>query len=100
MLDSLTKLYIMYLCINFITVSWVPVSAAGIDSIFVLGGIHAKELGLVPSGSDDNEIVIVDDNVGKDSKYSITKRELITQLDSFFEMKGVYPTHVVPSLSL
>lgn len=78
-----------------------PVSAAGIDSIFILGGIHAKELGLVPSGSDDNEtVIVVDDNVEKDSKYSITKRELITQLDSFFQEKGIYPTHVVPSLSL
>jgi ribonucleotide monophosphatase NagD (HAD superfamily) len=30
----------------------VGANAAGIDSIFVIGGIHAKDLGLKPTASD------------------------------------------------
>ena len=82
-------------------------TSAGIDSIFVLGGIHAKKLGLTPTSSDDRGgIVIVDDNDDIDpereekGKSYITKAELTTKLNAMFEDAGIFPTHVVPSLSL
>jgi len=95
-------------------------NAAGIDSIFVLGGIHAKELGLVPTGSsrDDDGVVggtvIVkeeeDDCDGdggqqrevaeKARRVVITKEKLEEKLELFFEERGIWPTHVVSSLSL
>ncbi|KAL7528873.1 hypothetical protein ACHAXR_002682 [Thalassiosira sp. AJA248-18] len=79
-------------------------NAAGIDSVFVLGGIHARELGLIPTGSEDVGIVIVDDDDdigGQDAPcITITKKELTTKLQSFFEEKNTWPSHVVPSLSL
>ncbi|KAK1734458.1 haloacid dehalogenase family hydrolase [Skeletonema marinoi] len=82
----------------------VGANAAGIDSIFVLGGIHAKELGLSATGCDGNSgIVIVDSrDPGREEegKSFVTKAELIAKLNVMFEEAGVYPTHVVPSLSL
>ena len=98
----------------------VGANAAGIDSIFVLGGIHAEELGLVPTGSSEGVgIVVVDNddvNVGSDGvdgggdvvvlnvgegKQSIVSRKVLTEkLELFFEQKGIWPTHVIPSLSL
>ncbi|KAL3784350.1 hypothetical protein HJC23_004113 [Cyclotella cryptica] len=77
-------------------------NAAGIDSIFVLGGIHAKDLGLSPTGSDGSGFVIVendDDPNISDRKY-ITKSDLILKLNQLFADRGIQPTHVVPSLSL
>lgn len=98
----------------------VGANAAGIDSIFVLGGIHAEELGLVPTGSSEGVgIVVVDNddvNVGSDGvdgggdvvvlnvgegKQSIVSRKVLTEkLELFFEQKGIWPAHVIPSLSL
>lgn len=83
----------------------VGANAAGIDSIFVLGGIHAKELGLSTTGCDEHSgIVIVDSNKPGDreeeGKSYVTKDELIAKLNVMFDEAGVYPTHVVPSLSL
>ena len=82
----------------------VGANAAGIDSIFVLGGIHAKTLGLSATGCDGNSgIVIVDSrDPGREEegKSYVTKAELIAKLNVMFEEAGVYPTHVVPSLSL
>ena len=81
-------------------------AAAGIDSVFVLGGIHAEELGLraTSSKADECGIVIVDDNDDNDNvidrQSRITKRELTKKLQSFFQNKGIWPTHVVASLSL
>lgn len=82
-------------------------TSAGIDSIFVLGGIHAKELGLTPTSSDGRGgIVIVDDNDNIDpereekGKSYVTKAELTIKLNAMFEDAGIWPTHVVPSLSL
>ncbi len=77
-------------------------NAAGIDSIFVLGGIHAKELGLKPTGCGGDEgIVILDnDNDQETGGRYITKKELTIRLQSLFDSKGIWPTHVVPSLSL
>lgn len=99
-------------------------NAAGIDSIFVLGGIHAEELGLVPttgiSSNDDGDgedggggTVIVEEEDGdgddggqqrevveKGKKYIITKKKLEEKLELFFEERGIWPTHVVSSLSL
>ncbi len=72
-------------------------NAAGIDSVFVLGGIHAKELGLVPTGSDDVGVVIEGDH---GCKGHISKLELETKLNAFFAEKGIWPTHVIPSLRL
>lgn len=74
--------------------------AAGIDSVFVLGGIHAGELGLraTSSKADECGIVIMEDD--DDRQSGITKGELTKKLQSFFEKKGIWPTHVVPSLSL
>ena len=79
-------------------------NAAGIDSIFVLGGIHAKELGLSATGSDDiSGIVIIDDGTVEEcnveGKSYVTKDELVAKLSIMFEDAGFYPTHVVPSLS-
>ena len=80
-------------------------TSAGIDSIFVLGGIHAKELGLTPTSSDGRGgIVIVDDNIDPEKeekgKSYVTKAELTNKLNAMFEDAGIWPTHVVPSLSL
>jgi len=76
-------------------------NAAGIDSVFVLGGIHAKELGLIPTGSEDGGIAIMDDDgVGRQETACIPKKELTMRLQSFFEEKGIWPTHVVPSLTM
>lgn len=74
---------------------------SGIDSIFVLGGIHAKELGLLPTGCEDGGIAIIDDDgIRGQETAGITKKELTMKLQSFFEDKGIWPTHVVPSLSM
>ena len=82
----------------------VGANAAGIDSIFVLGGIHAKELGLSATGCDEHSgIVIVDSKDPEreeEGKSYVTKDELIAKLNLMFDEAGVYPTHVVPSLSL
>ncbi|KAL7498227.1 hypothetical protein ACHAWT_007243 [Skeletonema menzelii] len=82
----------------------VGANAAGIDSIFVLGGIHAKELGLSATGCDEHSgIDIVDSRDPKreeKGKSYFTKAELISKLNVMFDEAGVYPTHVVPSLSL
>lgn len=80
-------------------------AAAGIDSVFVLGGIHAEELGLRATSSKADECGIVimeddDDNDNNIDRQGITKGELTKKLQSFFEKKGIWPTHVVPSLSL
>lgn len=74
-------------------------NAAGIDSIFVLGGIHARELGLIPTGSEDDGVVIKDDG-DAGGRAHITRNELMTKLHSFFDEKRIWPTHVVPSLSM
>ena len=82
----------------------VGANAAGIDSIFVLGGIHAKELGLSATGCDEHSgIDIVDSRAPEreeKGKSYVTKAELIAKLNVMFDEAGVYPTHVVPSLSL
>jgi len=82
----------------------VGANAAGIDSIFVLGGIHAKELGLCATGSDEHSgIVIVDrrdPEREEEGKSYMTKAELTAKLNVMFEEAGIKPTHVVPSLSL
>ena len=80
-------------------------AAAGIDSVFVLGGIHAEGLGLRATSSKADECGIVimeddDDNDNNIDRQGITKGELTKKLQSFFEKKGIWPTHVVPSLSL
>ena len=74
---------------------------AGIDSVFVLGGIHAKELGLIPTGTEAGGVVISeDDDDVVAGVSSISKGELSTKLHGLFDEKGIWPTHVVPSLSL
>jgi len=78
--------------------SFVP--AAGIDSVFVLGGIHAEELELVPTGTSDCGIVITDGNDDKQEAGHIAKQDLDKTLQLFFKEKGIYPTHVIPSLAL
>ena len=77
-------------------------NAAGIDSIFVIGGIHAKDLGLKPTGSDCFGFTVVEDGQEQYSHHSssITKSDLTSRLQQFFDEKGIQPTHVVPSLSL
>ena len=76
-------------------------NAAGIDSVFVLGGIHAQDLGLAPTTSDEAGIKILDDEVqGKCIPNSITKSDLTLRLQQLFAERGIQPTHVVPSLSL
>jgi len=77
---------------------------AGIDSVFVLGGIHANELGLTPTGCGERDgfVILEDDNDSDvpDGTSGISKNELIVKLQSMFDEKGIWPTHVVPSLSL
>ena len=77
-------------------------NAAGIDSIFVIGGIHAKDLGLSPTGSDGSGFVVLekDDDQNISSSNCITRNDLIPKLRRLFAEKGIHPTHVVPSLSL
>ena len=80
-------------------------NAAGIDSIFVLGGIHARELNLIPTGTEDAGFVVVDEDETeiidqRDVACSITKNELHAKLEAFFSQKCIWPTHVVPSLHL
>lgn len=76
-------------------------NAAGIDSIFVLGGIHAKELGLVPTGIDEHGgITIIESGDDWQEMGCITENELTMKLQSLFREKEIWPTHVVPSLSL
>lgn len=75
--------------------------AAGIDSVFVLGGIHAEELGLIPTGTSVGGIVITDDDDDdKQETGCIAKQDLDKKLQLFFKEKGIFPTHVIPSLSL
>ena len=74
--------------------------AAGIDSVFVLGGIHAEELGLVPTGSSDCRIVITDGDHDEQEAGHIAKQDLDKMLQLFFKEKGIFPTHVIPSLAL
>ena len=84
----------------------VGANAAGIDSIFVLGGIHAKELGLSATGTDGHSggIVIVDsrdpEREEEEGKSYVTKADLTAKLNVLFDDAGVYLTHVVPCLSL
>ena len=75
-------------------------TAAGIDSVFVLGGIHAEELGLVPTGTSDCGIVITDDDDDNHEAGHIAKQDLDKKLQLFFKEKGIFPTHVIPSLTL
>jgi len=75
-------------------------TAAGIDSVFVLGGIHAEELGLVPTGISDCGIVITDGDDDKQEAGHIAKQDLNKKLQLFFKEKGICPTHVIPSLTL
>ena len=74
--------------------------AADIDSVFVLGGIHAEELGLVPTGTSDCGIVIADGDDDKQGAGCISKQDLDKKLQLFFKEKGIFPTHVIPSLAL
>lgn len=82
----------------------VGAKAAGIDSIFVLGGIHAKELGLSATGSDEHSGIVIVDRRDPESeeegKSYVTKAELTAKLNVMFGEAGIKPTHVVPSLSL
>mmetsp|Transcript_16934 Transcript_16934/g.33040 ORF Transcript_16934/g.33040 Transcript_16934/m.33040 type:complete len:133 (-) Transcript_16934:61-459(-) len=81
-------------------------NAAGIDSVFVVGGIHAKTLGLLPTSSEkDSEIKIVDDSeyhlFSESERMSvISKSKLTERLQLLFKETGIWPTHVIPSLSL
>jgi ribonucleotide monophosphatase NagD (HAD superfamily) len=79
-------------------------NSAGLDSIFVLGGIHAVELGLAPTRSDGCGFTLVEGEHEQRSVTSnylyITKHDLRLKLNQFFDKRGIYPTHVVPSLSL
>ena len=77
-------------------------NAVGIDSIFVIGGIHAKDLGLIPTSSDGFGFTILDDDAEQSSctSVSITKKDLELRLQNLFSERGIHPTHVVPSLSL
>lgn len=77
-------------------------NAAGIDSIFVIGGIHAKNLGLEPTSSDSSGFTVVEDsqeNSPRDNN-SVTRSDLTLRLQQLFDDKGIHPTHVVPSLIL
>lgn len=78
----------------------VGANAAGIDSIFVIGGIHAKDLGLKPTASDGPGFTILDDDQQSTGANSVTKQDLTIRLQRLFDERGIYPTHVVPSLSL
>jgi ribonucleotide monophosphatase NagD (HAD superfamily) len=77
-------------------------NAAEIDSIFIIGGIHAKDLGLAPTGSDAFGFDIVEKNDGESILESncIVRTDLIQRLNDLFDERGILPTHVVPSLSL
>ena len=82
-------------------------NAAGIDSVFVLGGIHAKELGLIPTGYEEGAGIVIteddidiDDAARQDNMAYITKTELTAKLETLFEEKDIWPTHVVPRFSL
>lgn len=76
-------------------------NAANIDSVFVLGGIHARELGLEPTRPDaPGGISSDDEDKDSESQTAISKGELENRLSAFFEKKGIWPTHVVPSLAL
>jgi HAD superfamily hydrolase (TIGR01450 family) len=72
----------------------VGANAAGIDSIFVIGGIHAADLGLELS------FTILEDDQKSTAANSVTKQDLTLRLQRLFGEHGIYPTHVVPSLSL
>ncbi|KAL7530208.1 hypothetical protein ACHAWF_003287, partial [Thalassiosira exigua] len=76
--------------------------AAGIDSVFVLGGIHAHELGLKPTGADDAGVVVMEDGDAVEGEGYVTRSELTARLDAFFRERPELPrpTHVVPSLAL
>lgn len=65
-------------------------SSAGIDSLFIAGGIHAEELGIPPRRHGDGII----------SKYDIGQLELgasptydIGQLEALSDRLGAYPTY-------
>ena len=78
-------------------------NSAGIDSVFVLGGIHARDLGLMPTSSGEIGINVLEDGderIDASTSNSITKTELMEKLNRLFAAKHVVPTHVVPSLSL
>lgn len=81
-------------------------NAAGIDSVFVVGGIHAKALGLLPTSSEkDSVIKIVDDSEyhlfsESGGKNVISESKLTERLQLLFKEKGIWPTHVIPSLFL
>lgn len=78
-------------------------NAAGMDSVFVLGGIHAHDLGLIPTSSGEIGINVLkdgDDLSDVSASNSITRSELTEKLKRLFAEKGISPTHVVPSLSL
>ena len=70
------------------------------DSVFVLGGIHAEELGLVPTSTSGCGIVITDTDDDKQEAGCISKQDLDKKLQLFFKEKGICPTHVIPSLAL
>lgn len=77
----------------------VGANSAGIDSIFVLGGIHARELGLVPTASESVGSAARDDRE-RQNESMVAKADLERILQSYFEQKGIWPTHVVSALSL
>lgn len=60
-------------------------NAAGIDSIFVAGGIHGKELMGEPPGEDDDNGMVLPSEA---------------ELEAFFQKEGCAPTHVVPMFRL
>jgi len=61
-------------------------NAAGVPSIFIVGGIHAEEL-LSPKEGDDNE-------AGAESLK--TRMPTEGRLREFFDREGITPTHVLP----
>ena len=66
-----------------------------------MGGIHAEELGLVPTGTSDcGSVITNDDDDDKQEAGYIAKQDLDKKLQLFFEEKGIFPTHVIPSLAL
>jgi ribonucleotide monophosphatase NagD (HAD superfamily) len=67
-------------------------SVDGIDSIFIIGGIHSDELRVESVENDDND----NDNDKNDDNNVQQKLPSDKQLNEFFDNKGHTPTHVVP----
>ena len=82
-------------------------SVDGIDSIFIIGGIHSEELTTLsveleesPVENNDNEKNDIDNNKKNGQQQQQQQLPSDKQLKEFFEQKGHTPTHVVPMFQI